>query len=286
MNMEYLSGIIITIIIYGAVIKRVDSGRCFQYEYIVKTLIIIGLYIICFALIFIHFFYFSINAFILLCFFAFPVLMYKSLKYTIQRFYDLDLSGLYILLKLLPIFSIFLTFYLYFKKGNCGINGYDKAINYKKIFKHMRFIDIYDKIFFIDNEEYQYERYLGKYTIKLSKYGDTNFFIEYLSKNYQVNDTDISKTVEIASDEFNDMIKDLNLTVIEKSFYINILEFKIFIRKENFKYTIILDKNINKISKELFEKFDFPGSFFEDDDYVYYRRLYKEDILKWINNFA
>jgi hypothetical protein len=93
--------------------------------------------------------------------------MFLSLKYTIQRFYDLGLSGWYILLKLIPIFSILVTIYLYFKKGNREINMYDKAINYKKLYKDRHFIDIYEDRFIVDDEEYIFEKYLDNYIIDL-----------------------------------------------------------------------------------------------------------------------
>ena len=284
--MEYIFGIVTTLLIYGIIIKKVDSGRCFQYEFIVKTLIIMGIYIICIIVIFVHFTLFSINGFIFLFILGIPVLMYYSLKYNIQRLYDLGFNGWYILLKLIPIFSILVTIYLYFKKSDREINEYDKAINYKKLFKDKQFIDIYENIFFIDNDEYQYEKYLGKYIIKLSIHGNENLFTEYLKKKYPVKETHIFKSVEITEDEFNDVIKYLNLIIVNKSFYINIKGFKIFIRKENFKYTIILDKNINKISKELFEVFDFPGAFSEDENYIYYNKIYKENLLVWVKNVA
>jgi len=284
--MEYIFGIIVTLLIYGIIIKKVDSGRCFQYEFIVKTLIIIALYVICFVVLFIHFNYFSISAFIMLFIISIPVLMYKSLKYTIQRFYDLGLNGWYILLKLIPILSILVTIYLYFKKGNSKINEYDEAINYKKIFKEKRIIDIYDNIFFIDNYEYHYEKYMGKYIIKISYNDENNFFTEYLINKFNIVKNNIHKTIEITNDEFINTIKSLKLIIVDKSFYINLKELKIFIRKENFKYTIILEKYENNISKELFEAFNFIGSYFEDDEYIYFNKITKEDLIKWINNVA
>jgi len=284
--MEYIFGIIVTLLIYGIIIKKVDSGRCFQYEFIIKTLIIIALYVICFVVLFIHFNYFSIGAFIMLFIISIPVLMYKSLKYTIQRFYDLGLNGWYILLKLIPILSILVTVYLYFKKGNSKINEYDEAINYKKIFKDKRIIDIYDNIFFIDNYEYHYEKYMGKYIIKISYNEEINFFTEYLVNNFNIIKNNIHKTIEITNDEFINSIKSLKLMIVDKSFYINIKELKVFIRKENFKYTIILVKNENNISKELFAAFNFPGSYFEDDEYIYFNKITKEELIKWINNIA
>ena len=79
-------------------------------------------------------------------------------------------------MKLIQIFSILVTFYLYFKKGDSEINDYDEAINYKKLFKNKRNIDIFDNMFIVNNNEYQYELYLNKYTIKMSKYIESDFF--------------------------------------------------------------------------------------------------------------
>jgi hypothetical protein len=210
--------------------------------------------------------------------------MFLSLKYTIQRFYDLGLSGWYILLKLIPIVSIFITFYLYFKKGNREINEYDKAINYKKLIKDRHYIDIHDKFFIINKEMYRYERYLNKYTINVSKYGNKDFFAEYLQKNYRINETNINRTIEITDGEFKRLIKDMNLIIIINSFYIRINRFKTFIRKENFKYTVIIDKNINVISEELLNALGFPGSLYEDDKYIYYSKINKKELLMWVKN--
>jgi len=282
--MKYIIGILVVLVIYGIVIKEVNSGRCFRFEYIIKTLIIIGLYIICFIMLSVHFTYFNISYFVFLFLFSIPVIMFLSLKYTIQRFYDLDLSGWYILLKLIPIFSILVTFYLYCKKGNREINEYDKAIDYRKLFKDRHCINIHDRFFIVDNEVYQYERYLKKYIINISKYGNETFFSEYLQKNYQINETNINKTIEITDVEFKSLIKDLGLIIISNSFYININKFEIFIRKEDFKFTIIFDKNTNEVSKELLETFNFPGSFYEDNGYIYYSKIDKNDLLMWVKN--
>ena len=277
-------GILITLIIYGIIIKTVDSGRCFRYEYIVKTLIIFGLYIVCFCIIYIHFNLFSISFFVSFPIIGIPVLMFLNLKYTIQRLYDLGLSGWYILLKLIPIFSIFVTIYLYLKKGNCEINIYDKAINYKKLYKDRHFIDIYENMIAVDDEQYIFEQYFDKYTIKISEYSKQNIFADYLLENYQAEKIQIYKTIEIKKDDLVEIIEKLNLVVIINSFYIRIKQFELFIRKENFHYTIILNKHNNTISKELFDTFDFPGAFSEDETYIYYSRIYKDDLLTWIKN--
>jgi uncharacterized membrane protein YhaH (DUF805 family) len=279
---KYFFGITILLVFYGIIINKVDSGRCFRYEYIIKTIIIIGIEIICSVL-------FVMNVWPILKFLCFIMIiasMVFSLKFTIQRFYDLNLSGWYILLKLIPIFSICVTLYLYFKKGNPEINIYDKAIDYRKLFKRRHCIDIYNDKFIIDNEIYQYELYMGNYSIKLSKYGESNFFKEYLLNNYQSREDNIYRIIEIQKDELKKIIETLELIVIHNSFYLSINNFSIFIRKENFMYTIILDKETNEVSKALFDFFDFPGSFFEDEKYIYYNRIDKKELAIWVKNVA
>jgi hypothetical protein len=207
-------------------------------------------------------------------------------KYTIQRLYDLNVSGWHILLLSIPIINTLATLALFFTKGNCDINEYDKAINYNKLFNDKYCIYIYNKIFIINNEEYQYERYLDKYTIKISKYKSDNFFTDYLYKNYHVNEEGIYKTVEITNNEFKNIINNLSLIVVIDSFYVNINEVQLFIRKEDFKYTIIINKNTNNISYEIIKNHHFPGLFFEDESYIYYKKISKKDLLMWVKNVA
>jgi predicted MPP superfamily phosphohydrolase len=194
------------------------------------------------------------------------------------------MSGWYILLKLIPVFSIAVSIYLYCKKGNFEMNEYDKAIAYDKLFKDKRCINIYDNMFIVDGEEYQYDLHLNKYIIKISKYGKDNFFTGYLLSHYQPKEIQIYKTVEIEREEFDKLVEQLGFVVISNSHYVNFRGFKIFIRKEDFRYTMILDKNTNKVTKELFDTFDFPGTFYEDAQYIYYRKVYKNDLLKWVGD--
>jgi uncharacterized membrane protein YhaH (DUF805 family) len=272
--------IIVSLAAYGIIIHKVDIGRCFRFEFFIKKIVIYSLLIIIIVLM-------IINSYFLILYFIYIFIFFVlDTKYTIQRLYDLNVSGWHILLLSIPVINTLVTLALFFTKGKCEINEYDKAINYKKLFNNKRCIDIYDKMFIIDNEEYQYERYLGKYTIKISKYKEGNFFTDYLYKNYHVNEEGIYKTIEIISDEFKNIIKNLDLIIIIDSFYVNINEFQLFIRKEDFKYTIIINKNTNNISGEMLESLHFPGLFFEDENYIYYNKINKIHLLKWVKNVA
>ena len=65
-----------------------------------------------------------------------------------------------------------------------------------------------------------------------------------------------------------------------------IKDLKVFIRKEDFKYTIILDKYINDIAKESLSDYNFPGLSFEDEGYIYYKKINKNDLLMWAKYIA
>jgi uncharacterized membrane protein YhaH (DUF805 family) len=276
----FIISIISSLVIYGIIIRKVDSGRCFRFELKIKKIIIYSLLII-----FIVLTLFNSNFF--LFFFIYTLIFFfLDIKYTIQRLYDLNVSGWYIFLLSIPVISTLTTLALFFTKGNYEINDYDKAVNYKKLFKNKRCINIYDKMFIIDNEEYQYERYLGKYTIKISKYKTENFFTDYLYKNYQINEDGIYKVIEITNDEFNNLIKDLGLIVVNNSFYVNINNLQLFIRKEDLKFTIIINKNSNNISDDTQKNINFPGIFFEDENYIYFNKINKDDLLKWAKDIA
>ena len=210
---------------------------------------------------------------------------------TFQRYHDLGLSGLYaFILSFVPIVSTFVSLFLFFKKGDDGINEFDEAINYKKIFKDRHYINILDNILIVDTEEYQYERHSNKYKIKISNYINNNFFTEYLLENFSSNEKYIHRTgvahrvVEISENDFNNFIKDMDFIVVINSFYLKMKEFKVFVRKEDFKFTIILDKNINTVTKELIDIFDFPGAFYENEDLIFYRRIHKRALAQWIKN--
>jgi uncharacterized membrane protein YhaH (DUF805 family) len=277
---NYIVSAIVSLAAYGIIISKVKDGRCFRFEFLIKKIIIYSLLIIIITLMIIEPYFFIVFFIYIFIFFVLDT------KYTIQRLYDLNVSGWHILLLSIPVINTLTTLALFFTKGNCEINNYDKAVNYDKIFKHKRCINIYDRMFIIDNEEYQYEKYLGKYTIKISKYKENNNFTDYLYKNYKANEEGIYKTIEITSDEFKNIIKDMDLIVVIDSFYVNINEYQLFIRKEDFKYTIIINKNDNNITDEMFEIFNFPGLFYEDEKYIYYNKINKNDLLKWVKHAA
>ena len=77
------------------------------------------------------------------------------------------------------------------------------------------------------------------------------------------------------------IINNLGLIVITDSFYVKIKEYEIFIRKEDFNYTLIMGKDKNQVSKELLDTFDFAGAFYEDEKYIYYNKIRNYGILNF-----
>ena len=88
------------------------------------------------------------------------------------------------------------------------------------------------------------------------------------------------------SAELPKIIDALGLLTIYDSFFLQLKGLKLCIRKENFHYTIIIDKTNTEISKESCALFHFPGLFGEDEEYIYYTRIPREALAGWTKNFA
>ena len=96
----------------------------------------------------------------------------------------------------------------------------------------------------------------------------------------------INKVFEIPEDDFDLFINKNNFIIVINSLHMKIKGLKVFIRKEDFKYTIILDKYINNIAKESLPAYNFPGVSFEDEGYIYYKKINKNDLLMWAKYVA
>ena len=69
--------------------------------------------------------------------------------------------------------------------------------------------------------------------------------------------------------------------------YVLIDDLKIFIRRENFKYTIIIEKNSIETFKEKIKKLNIPNNYFyefEDEKYMYYNKISKRELSLWVKN--
>ena len=130
------------------------------------------------------------------------------------------------------------------------------------------------------------EYHLGRYIIKISKYSKNNIFSEYLLQNYSLEKEGIYESVSIEDSDLYKIINELKLVELNEFHYIKLKGYFLFIRFYNFGYNIIINKEDYKLSKDLIDIFDFPGAFYEDEKFIYYNNITKENILKWIKNVA
>ena len=287
--------IIPVLIFYGIVIAR-TKGRCSRGEYLIKGLLsfaALSLGIVIFVALqpfafFIPFFpLFSFTMMIVVW-----VAAYFYSKYTIQRLYDLGMSWYFLLLTLVPVAGLVLTILLFAKKAGVAPNEYDAPIKYRSICKGKDLLDIHEDKLFFNSVEFRTEYHLGKYNIRLSSYAEKNRFAEYLLANYPSREDYIARRefvhnlVVLSGNDLLETIKTLDLIVMYESRYIKIMGYKLFIRSYNFGYDIIINKEDHQATKEMIDAFDFPGSYSEDENYIYYRKVPKEKLKTWVKNAA
>jgi uncharacterized membrane protein YhaH (DUF805 family) len=61
---------------------------------------------------------------------AFVLMLWVRLAASFKRFHDVNLSGYYFLLFVVPIVNVFLFFYLIFKRGDPDLNDYGPPLKY------------------------------------------------------------------------------------------------------------------------------------------------------------
>lgn len=272
---------IIPIILIYIIIITKTKGRFSRYEYLIKGLIAYCLIIISTILIILSI---PVISFFMMIFII--IAIYSYVKYTIKRLYDLGMSGYYLLLTIIPIIGLILTIILFTKKSNIEPNEYDEAIKYQNFCKGKHIINIFRDRLMFDDIEFRIDYYLKKMIIKIIDDSDNNIFSDYLFKNYQSRKENFYYIVEIVSTDFLEILKKLELIVLYESKYIKIMDYKLFIRYYNFRYDIIINKEDHQLTKEIIDTFNFPGAYFEDEKYIYYNGLTKEELIEWIKNVA
>ena len=70
----------------------------------------------------------------------------------------------------------------------------------------------------------------------------------------------------------------------EEMQYIQINGYITFIRKEDFKYTVIVDRVKNEVSEGLFKTFAGLGKYKEDNKFFYYLKVPEELLLDWVKS--
>ena len=285
-------GIAPVLVFYGIVIAR-TKGRCSRGEYLVKGLTAFALLCVT-AIIFVA----SLPFMVFAPFLPFAMMLavwtaaYLYSKYTIQRLYDLGMAWHFLLLTLLPVAGLIMTILLLVKKSNIEPGEHDVPIKYSKICKGKNTLDIHDTKMVFNNSEFRTEYYLGKYKIKISNYAEKNIFTDYLFANFPSQEECISRgefvynVVELTGNDLLELIKKLELILLYESRYIKIMGYKLFIRYYNFGYDIIINKEDHQLTKDMIDAFDFPGSYSEDENYIYYHKVPKEKLKAWVKNAA
>ena len=170
-------------------------------------------------------------------------------------------------------------------------NEYDAPIKYHSLCKGKDILDIHEDKLFFNSIEFRTEYHLGKYNIRLPGYAEKNRFADYLLANYPSREEYISrrefvyKPVVLDGNDLLETIKELDLIVLYESRYIKII-YKLFIRRYNFGYDIVISKKDHQATKEMIDAFDFPGSYSEDENYIYYHKVPKEKLKAWVKNAA
>ena len=273
------------IIIFYWLVIATTKGRCSRREYFIKTMLILVIVFTALVIIALSILLISFLMMIILW-----IAAYSYLKFTIQRLYDLGMPWYYLLLTVIPIVGLIMTIVLFVKRAGIEPNDRDEPIKYGKICKGKHFLNIFDDKIFFDSIEFRTEYHLGKYKIKIANYMPKNIFADYLRANYPSQEERVSRgefvytVVEATGNDLLEIIKKLKLIVLYESHYIKIRGYKLFMRYYNFGYDIIINKKDHQLTKDMIDTFDFPGSYFEDENYIYYNKIPKEKIRAWIKN--
>jgi hypothetical protein len=145
------------------------------------------------------------------------------------------------------------------------------------------------KMIFIDNDEILYTKYLGNYEIEISEYANKdNIMIKYLLGKYELQKEGRKNIAKISEADFSSMITELRLIEISESYYLILKQAKIFIRKEDFKYTMIINRQDSQIIETELSpmKLAVNSVYVVTDEYEFYKKIEKEKLLEWINETA
>ena len=184
------------------------------------------------------------------------------------------------------------------KKSDIDIKNNDVPINYRSVLnelyldKIVNLISINDDSICINNFEYSIKHYQNRHIIASNKYIDNeNLLAKFLKEK------DIQKFgshyknmyFELTDDEYSSMIAEIknmkNVIFIDYPFLV-INNVNIFIRKYGTKYSVILLKpDKEKLNNEIIE-LEKISKKRENEKYVCYENIKKENIVLWMKNRA
>jgi uncharacterized membrane protein YhaH (DUF805 family) len=279
---------IVFIIIYGAAMRRA-KGRCARFEYLTKVCILVYTGLMCVLLLGVFFSFIRKPVIAFLLSVILFLLFYQFLKLTARRLYDLDMHVWHLATLIIPVYGISILVYLCIKKGNDDINEYDRAIKYRKLLNRLahgrNVIDVHSDRIYIADDDYLVEKTdSGNLRIQIMEFSNNNCFSEYLLEHHNPRRDKLKNIIEISETELDEVIDKLKLIYIKGSLYLVVNGVHIFIRKENFAYTIIIKKDSEK-RLDTFARWP-PADCTETEMYVCRKKIREKDLAAWIKNLT
>ncbi len=252
--LNFFLSLIVIVVIYGIVINC-TVGRITRKTHVLSKLRYIAFYLL---LLFLGFICSKLHIYFLLpivILFA-PYVCYKYLQLSIKRLHDLDYSGSYLLLTLIPIISLYYTYLLFFMPSNNELNQYDCSIDYSKFLKSS---DIYqtfglvyntDNGYVINSQSFTVTQNNSEIIFKCSKteLEEQSSLKDYLFSKFTLIESNVYNdnyfyNIKLGTNGIKQIINDLNALYIENSKLI-INDVSVFIRDEDFKYGLLFSNKV------------------------------------------
>lgn len=180
------------------------------------------------------------------------IFMYKYWQLQILRLHDLNKSGWYCLLNLIPFYNIYDFFVMNIKKRSIMLNEFDETIDYFSFFEKNKLLQDKKLItkdgvdFYVNGIKFEYKNFNGHVQYEVSKMSLENdkTLEEYCMKNLQQTENAPGYAGEYRISFFDEgnlfeMLKnDLHGIVIDDGF-ITINEVPFFVRENYLQYEIV-----------------------------------------------
>jgi hypothetical protein len=188
-----------------------------------------------------------------------------------------------ILANIIPIVA------LWSRESNINIKNGDVPVNYRNFFRELyedkivNIINISDDYMYINNFEYAIQHHQNRHVITAYRDIDNEHLLAKYFKEKGIHRLGFhyrNAYFELTDEEYSHMIAEIkamkNVMLIDYPFIV-INNVKVFIRSNGIKYSIVLLKE-NK------EKLKIISKERENEEYVCYAGLKREDIIGWVKN--
>jgi len=185
---------------------------------------------------------------------------------------------------------------LCFRKSDINIKNGDVPVNYRNFFRELypdnmvNIISINDDYIHINDFEYSIQHYQDGHVITAYRDIDNEHLLTKYFKEKGIHQLGFhyrNAYFELTDEEYSNMIAEIktmkNVIFIDYPFMV-IKNVNIFIRKNGIKcYVVLLKEDKEKLNDEL-DKLKSISKEMENEKYVCYARLKREDIIGWIKN--